>query len=236
MEAAKNGVRVLAEQNVGGFEAKILQADDADEFAKWIKDHGYSTDPELYAWLTPYVAAKWKITAFKIVQDLQTGVLATTRPVRMSFTTERPFFPYREPEAKAAKPNQGSRVLRVFFVSDTRMEGKIGNGAAWHAKVSWSDELVDEQRALLAKYAGMAEGDLPAKPWMTAFEDNASPRPGTDEVYFDAAQARTPIRPPPFIRYSEIRIPADLLVLAAIFAGLFIWKKLRARASKRFSA
>jgi Uncharacterized protein conserved in bacteria (DUF2330) len=223
---AKNSVRLLHEQKVGGFDINILEADVAEALAKWIKDHGFSADPELYEWLTPYVAGKWKISAFKITQDPKTGQLAATKAVRMSFKTDRPFFPYREPEARKPKkdeadnedkdrPNHGGRLLRVFFVADTRMDGKLGN-QAWHAKTSWANELTEEQRKQLSKETGVPEEQIPAKAWLTTFEDRASPRPGNEEVYFDPAQDRTPIVPPPFIKHSDVWIPIDC-VLVSVF-------------------
>ena len=181
------------------------------------------------------------------MQDPKTGQLATTKPVRMSFKTDRPFFPYREPEGKPEKANaenkrldekgdmprlwhidekgnkqwNDARTLRVFFVSDTRMDGKLGN-AAWHARVPWSNELTDEQRKQLVKETGVPDDELPAKAWLTTFEDRASPRPGKEEVYFDPALVRTPIVPPPFIHYNEVWIPIDCVLFVGIFVVLGI--------------
>jgi hypothetical protein len=229
----KDIVRILAELSVGGFKATVLEADTTEPLAKWLKENGYSNDPELQSWLFPYVAAKWKITAFKITQDPKTGLLATTKPVRMTFAAERPFFPYREPEEKPRKkedgkkqvqrtdfenvgkegqwnPN-GSRLLRVFFVSASPMEGKLGD-AAWHANVPWADQLTDAQRKEIAAEAGLAADDVPAKAWLTTFEDSASPRPGKEEVYFDPAKDLAPVRPPDFIRYYDVWIPMDCVL------------------------
>ena len=217
---APDGVRVLHEQKVGGYESAVLEADNTEDLSNWLTKNGYTNDPELQSWLFPYVAAKWKITAFKIIQDPQTGQLAKTKPVRMSFATDRPFFPYREPEAKESKKEekkawQDPRMLRVFFVSDTRMEGKLGD-ADWHAKVKWSDQLTDEQRKQLATDTGVSADEIPAKAWMTTFEDSASPRPGKEEVYFDPSKDNTPIRPPDFIRYSDVWVPIDVMIFGIV--------------------
>lgn len=206
-------VRILHEQKVGGFNVKVLEADDTESLGQWLREHGYAKNPELESWLAPYVAAKWKISAFKIIQDPKTGHLEITSPVRMSFKTDRPFFPYREPADKEEKPaSSPSRLLRVFFVSDGRVEGKLGNAAPWQARVPWSDQLTEEQRKAVAKETGVAETDIPAQAWMTTFEDPSSPRPGKDEVFFDPAPDRSPIRPPDIIIYKTILIPADLLI------------------------
>ncbi len=217
--SAKNSVRILGEQEVGGFKTAILEADNTEALAAWLKDNGYSSDPELQSWLVPYVAEKWKITAFKIVQDPKTGQLASTKPVRMSFKTERPFFPYREPESKIAstekKAADHGRLLRVFFVSDSRVQGKLGI-ADWHARVPWADQLSDEQRIQLANEAGIKTSDIPKTAWLTAFEDRVSPRPGKEEVYFEPAKETSPVRPPDIIYYDDVIIPVDLIVFGVI--------------------
>jgi hypothetical protein len=231
--APKSNVKVLHEQKVGGFETAVLEADNTEELSNWLTKNGYSNDPELQSWLAPYVADKWKITAFKILQDPQSGQLATTKAVRMSFKTDKPFFPYREPEQKQKKDenHNGShdpRLLRVLFVSDVRVEGKRGNNA-WHANVPWSDALHDDLRNLLVTNAKLNDEDVPAKIWLTSFEDRASPRPGTDEVWFEPAKDQTPIRPE-IIRYDDLWIPADVVILGVlvivfIFAAIIIWKR-----------
>lgn len=226
--APKDRVRVLHEQKVGGFETAILEADNTTDLANWLSKNGYSNDPELQSWLVPYVASKWKITAFKISQDPKTGQLATTKAVRMSFATERPFFPYREPEGKPARKdgekgegdaNPPARLLRVLFVSNARMEGKLGD-RPWRAEVPWSDELTDEQRKTLAKEAGIPETDLPAKVWLTSFEDRSSPRPGNEEVYFDPAKDATPIRPQ-VIHFETTWVPVDFMALVVLGVVIF---------------
>jgi hypothetical protein len=231
--AAPLGVRVLHEQTVGGFDVNVLEADDAEELSQWIKKHGFSDDPELYEWLKPYVANKWKITAFRISRDPKSGGLATTKAVRMSFETDRPFFPYREPEVKEKKDQPKNafkpRLLRVLFVSNERMDGTRGN-SAWHAQVKWSDEISDAQRRQLARDTGLKDDDLPAKAWLTSFEDSASPRPGTEEVYFESAKDQTPIRPQ-VIQYNDVWIPLDVVILGVIVlfvvvsAAFVMWKK-----------
>lgn len=227
-DVAKDSVRVLGQQKVGGFDAAIFEADSTEDLAKWLKDHGYSNDPALQSWLFPYVTNKWKVTAFKISHDPETGNLATTKPVRMSFAAERPFFPYREPESKDDKKPQGGRLLRVYFISDVRVEGKLGD-ANWHAKIPWSDALTDAQRKQLVADTGVPGADLPAKGWMTTFEDVASPRPGKEEVYFDPAKDQTPILPPPIIHYNDIWIPIDVVLGLAILALLVVAMIIRTR-------
>ena len=235
-KADKDSVRVLHEQKVGGFETAVLEADNTEDLGNWLKKNGYSSDPELQSWLVPYIGAKWKITAFKISKDPNTGGLATTKAVRMSFATERPFFPYREPEGKPTKEEEKkggheSRRLRVLFVSDKRMEGKLGD-QSWHAAVKWSDQLNEIQRRQIATDSGVPEAEIPAAAWLTSFDDSASPRPGKEEVYFDPAKDQTPIRPQ-IIHYNDVWVPIDCAVfglLAVIGVVTVAAKLLRAKA------
>ena len=103
------------------------------------------------------------------------------------------------------------------------MEAKLDN-AVWHATVPWANQLTADQRTSLVKEIGLHEDDLPAKAWMTTFEDRTSPRPGSDEVYFDAAKDRSPIRPPPFVNYHEIWIPIDVVVFVLL---LLVYKAVK---------
>ena len=49
-----------------------------------------------------------------------------TQAVRMSFTTDRPFFPYREPsDQREGETVFAGRFLRVFLVAGQRMQGAL---------------------------------------------------------------------------------------------------------------
>jgi hypothetical protein len=237
---APGGVRVLHEQKVGGYEVNVLEADDAEKLTRWIKERGFSADPELYDWLKPYIAGGWKITAFKIMQDPASGKLATTKAVRTSFQTDRPFFPYREPESKPKSKDKrdangprrsDGRLLNIVLVSNARMAGQLGN-SAWNATIPWADQLTGEQRTQLARETGVPEDEIPAQAWLTSFEDRALVRPSKDDVYFEPSSDQTPVRPPDIVRYRERWIPIDCIVLGiclvALIAGVIIWRLRRA--------
>src|SRR4051794_9782383 len=63
---AARPVEVLASQKIAGYDAVVLDATDSAALQKWLADHGYTTTPDLTAWLEAYVSQHWKITAFKI--------------------------------------------------------------------------------------------------------------------------------------------------------------------------
>jgi LPXTG-motif cell wall-anchored protein len=114
----------------------------------------------------------------------------------MSFQTEKPFFPYREPASQRAAGKGASRLLRVYFIADARFDGAIGKDAYWPGKPVWSDQIETAQLAKLlslAKLPPMAGG---GGRWLTEFEDQSSPRPGTDEVFFARVRDQSPLARP----------------------------------------
>lgn len=240
-------VQVLEQRRVGAFDAAVLRAEDAGALAKWLGDHGYDERPSLAAWLAPYVAQKWVVTAFKVADpdaattdagvDPELAAIATPRSfgggtVRMSFHTERPFFPYREPadqrEARTTSLSP-SRALRIFFVGPARVTATIGSGATkFPGTTSWAGPL-DAARAALPVA-------VPPGAWLTAFEDDASPRPGTDELWLDLAKDQSVVRPPPVVvrRPRSFPLPLDLL-LGSGAIGLVVLRS-RARRKRRDAA
>jgi len=219
MEPGNAAVQVLHRQTVGGLDAAVLAADDAEALRLWLEKNGYNARPELSGWLAPYLANRWKITAFKIAQDPKTGEAVKTSPVRMSFRTEKPFFPYREPEApKDSAVNTGRpRLLRVFFVGDQRVQGMVG-ASPWAARSPWSNSLDENRRSQLMKSLAMEDSKSSTPMRLTVFEDWSSPRAGGDEVYFTPSADQSNIVPPDRVLRSTIWIPIDIVVIGIIFA------------------
>src|SRR6185436_809264 len=113
--AGRPPVEVLETKKIAGYEAAVLDATDAAALSRWLGEHGYATTPDLAEWLDAYVKQGWKITAFKI--DKSADAMARTSAVKMSFRTERPFFPYREPASQRANAKYDDvRVLRIWFL------------------------------------------------------------------------------------------------------------------------
>lgn len=222
-----SAVRVLDEQQVGGYDAVVLEADNATALNEWLGKHGYESRPALVEWLEPYVKAHWKITAFKLAAK---GNRFATKPVRMSFTTERPFFPYREPadlRGEKASPTM-PRSLKVFFLSEARMQGSLGE-QKWPGEVVWAnpvDTLFHEQ---IARDCGLRPAQLPANLWLTAFTDKASPRPGTDDVFFATASTQNTTVPPPIVIEDDwqLPLPLDLLLLVGGTLGFILFRRKR---------
>lgn len=211
-------VEVLSTQKVAGYEAAILDATDAAALNQWLADNGYATTPDLTAWLDVYIAKRWIISAFKIDKSAD-EITARTSAVRMSFATDAPFFPYREPASQREGPS-GPRVLKVWFIGPERVTGRVAD-QPWTGQMFWSEAVKDLE-------VGGVKVDPAAR--LTAFEDHATPRPGIDDLHFVRDADQREHIPPPIVetKIEPIRVPADIAVgLPAIVA--FVWWRRRRR-------
>ncbi len=233
-----SSVRVLETKRVAGYDAAVLEANNAKALEDWLQSHGYTTRPALASWLTPYIDQRWIITAFKIAGGPENKAVSTSA-VRMSFKSERPFYPYREPsdqrefvQAKLSPEQQAlippERLLRVFFVSTARSQGNIGGDPnPWRAKTVFAD--------LLPADAGIPWPVKPAQPklFLTAFEDRQNPRPGTDDIFFADHSNQTPVHPEPIYIDIPRKVFVPLDAIAIISFGIF-WgvRRIRRRQAK----
>ena len=208
-------VEVLSSQKVAGYDAVVLAATDATALQKWLAEHGYASTPDLVEWLDAYVQRQWKITAFKVDA-------ARTSAVKMSFATDRPFFPYREPasQRRLASEKPENRALRIWFLGDERVTATIGESTFWPGILRRSDPLPEGLRADVARIANVA---VPKR--MTAFIDQSSIRPGMDELYFGHAAVQSNfVEPPRVVEHLDTtHIPLDLVVLALVVIAVAWW-------------
>jgi hypothetical protein len=215
------GVEVLATQRVAGLDATVLRATDADALAAWLGEHGFENRGALRVWLRPYVNAGFAITAFRYEKGA--GSSLGTRAVRMSFRSERPFYPYREP---ADQPESFGRVLRVHVVTTGRVRGVLGD-APWPEQADYARPLDDGARLL----AGVVP-EVPRDAWLTRFSDRRSRRPEGDDLTFEGDEAFEVV--PTAVRTREVLVPApiELVVLAAGIVWLVRKRRRRASASR----
>jgi hypothetical protein len=145
----------------------------------------------------------------------------STEALRMTFHTEHPFYPYREPPGAPpvmSGPSPG-RLLRVYFVTDERVKGTVGEGGRlWgevaNARVVWSDRLVDANRESLLRQLKMSEETAPATWRVTEFEDRSSPRPGGEDVYFAHDDNQSQVERPPIVQYVSTHLPGCVMCYA----------------------
>jgi hypothetical protein len=195
---------VLDRKQVAGYDAVVLQADDLEGLRQWLEKNQYDARPAVMDWLKRYVELHWIITAFKVALDADAASNRWSKSVRMSFETERPFYPYREPEDMRTPDPKATaspaRKLRVYLLADARFEGTLGEADAWPGKAVWSNGCPRETATQVVKGLGMTPKTIDSlgdRSWhLTEFEDNSSPRPGTDEVFFRRAADQSSLERP----------------------------------------
>ena len=210
-------VQVLHTQRVAGFEAAVLEASSAEALADWLRKHDYPSSSALQKWLEPYVSRKWKITAFKVARREPGSDSLGTSSVRMSFETDRPFFPYREPQQTQSHVSSPDRTLRIFLVAGQKMRGTIGHSGSLPGTFRYANKL-ETVRSLLA--GGLPAEDLPESAWVHEYVDRSAPRQGLDELYFSVASDQQPLLPAPIIRHLVHRVPVPLDLIGILIAGL----------------
>jgi hypothetical protein len=243
-DAAPNSVvEVLDRKQVAGFDATVLRADDVTALAEWLNKHGYEARPTLIEWLKWYVDQRWIITAFKLVKGTRSSF--ETKSVRMSFQTEQPFYPYREPEDMRSLTQQGSRALRVFLLADQRYEGRLGEIGTWPATTVWASDI--GSMSWIRSYLKLEETEfaksMEGMNYLTEFEDRSFPRPGTDEIYFRPSADQSSVARPP-IKHTNVVIrywpgpwgALSLAVAVPLFLAIaIVWMVRRRRVAISFS-
>jgi hypothetical protein len=170
------GVEVIEQKRVAGYDATILKADSAEALLNWLKENDYHYSPAVSEWAKPYLADKWFFTALKVAPKdaAKPGNVTLQAPaLRISFTTDKPLFPYREPTTDSL-PALGvkSRTLRTFFLSDQRYTGELGDGQLWTGKTVWANQLAPAQIKNILDHLKLPFKEAPPKAWLTEFEDD----------------------------------------------------------------
>jgi hypothetical protein len=216
--AGKADVAVVAEKEVAGFHAVVLETKSADALVKWLKERGYAFSPEVAAWAKPYVEAGWMITALKVAKpkdDAERKNVAAAS-LRMSFKTDRPLFPYREPDPKDAAKALGAkhRLLRIYFVAEARYRGELTKDEEWTGKVAWAGKLTDGDRKKALELLKLPETTGPAAWWLTEFEDDWAYRAAPADVTFARDADQSDVRRPPIRVYVSLPWPTDVTAYA----------------------
>jgi hypothetical protein len=217
---APPAVKVLAEKEVAGFRAVVLAARSAEALVGWLKENGYAFSPEVQAWAKPYVDAGWKITALKVAKDKDGKAKTTlaTGALRLSFKTEQPLFPYREPDSKSAADalKARSRLLRIYFIAEARYKGELAKDAAWTGKVAWSDKLTPEQRQQVLERLKLPPETGPAEWWLTEFEDRWPYKVAPADLTFARDASQNTVKREPILIYVSSPWPTDVMAYALV--------------------
>lgn len=213
VHVAAGAARVLEEKMVAGFKAVVLEADTTDALVGWLKSNGYAYSPEVQTWAKPYVEAGWKFTALKVAKSdtAKDAKNVAASALRLTFKTDRPLFPYREPnpEKSAAALGAKNRLLRIYFIADGRYEGKMEGVPGWTGRVAWAGSLKNGDRLELLAKLNLPMNTGPASCWLTEFEDHWPYRSAPADVYFSRDGDQTPVKRPPILVYVSASWPTD---------------------------
>jgi hypothetical protein len=215
MEAG--AVHVLEQKLVAGFNAVVLEANSTTALVNWLKEHGYAFSPEVEAWARPYVESGWKITALKVAKDKENkekNVAASA--LRMSFKTDRPLFPYREPDSRNSAADLGAnrRLLRIYFLAEARYQGELTKEVPWTGRVAWAGKLNPADREKALGLLNLPEKTGPAEWWLTEFEDDWPYQVAPADVYFSPSPNQDAVRRPPIVESVALPFPTDVTAYA----------------------
>jgi hypothetical protein len=229
-------VKVLQDKLVAGFHAKVLEAKSATALVGWLKDNGYAYSPEIEAWAKPYVDQGWKFTALKVAKDKDVkDKNVTAGALRISFKTDRPLFPYREPDYKSAADTLGakSRLLRIYFIADARYDGELTKENPWTGKVAWSGKVKAEDRKQLLDHLKLPEATGAADWWLTEFEDSWPYKIAPADIYFARSANQDAVKREPIVRWVSAPYPTDgaSYAFVALVVIVPVWRRLRRRSA-----
>lgn len=223
-------VQVLDKKRVAGFDAVVLEAKSALALVDWLKAHDYAFSAEAQEWAKPYIAEGWKITALKVAKTDPTQPTVAAGALRMSFKTEKPLFPYREPnpETAAKELDAKRRLLRIYFLADTRYAGTLSNATPWSGTTAWAGELTPVKRTEILEQLKLPVTSGPEALWLTEFEDNWAYKAAPGDVHFSQAADQSTVKRDPIIRYVSNTQPGEVAFFAvaclAVGAG-FMYRR-----------
>ena len=227
----REGVRVIEEKTVAGYDTVVLAADSGKALTEWLKEHEYAYTPEVAAWAQPYLDQKWFMTAMKIAKPAagkEKPALAASA-LRISFKTDRPLFPYREPDSRrdAEKLGMKDRVLRIYFIAEARYEARFSTGAAWTGNLKWSRPLSNDQRKQLLTDLKLDQNTGPSKFWLSEFVDHWPYGVAPGDVYFSRAESQQQVE------YRASPRGIDPVFPGTVALGLILpWVRRRQRARR----
>lgn len=218
-------VLILEDKLVAGFRAVVLEADSSDALVDWLRENGFAFSPEVEAWAKPYVDAGWKITALKVAkaEEAKEDKNVAAAALRLTFQTDQPLFPYREPDSHDATKALGAsqRLLRIYFIGEARYQGDLTKDVAWTGRVAWSGKLNSEDRRNALELLNLPENAGPAEWWLTEFEDNWPYRVAPADLNFTRAADQSAVKRPPIVEYVASDSSLDFMA-CAIFAVVIV--------------
>lgn len=214
-----SSVRVIEEKRVAGYDATVLTARSGSDLVAWLERNGYPYSPAVAQWAKPYLGGNWHFTALKIAKDRERSEVKAAS-LRISFQTDRPLFPYREPDSGTAKSalKAPDRLLRIYFVSDSRFRGVIDGGKPWSGRAVWAGDITRHRKALLEDL-GLPADTGPSRWWLTEFEDRWPYAEAAGDLYFQRDAGAADVSPRQSASY---KTGGDATICVMLAVGLLI--------------
>jgi hypothetical protein len=157
----------------------------------------------------------------------------------MSFKTDRPVFPYREPDPRSAAESLGARdrLLRIYFIGEARYRGEFTpdqrrtDNQVWTGRVAWTNMLGTDDRLKLLELLRLPATTGPDYWRLTEFEDPWPYRLAPADVTFVRDSDQSTHRREPIYQYVSSRVPMDATVYALGAAVVIppVWRRIRRR-------
>jgi hypothetical protein len=216
---ALSRVQVLAEKEVAGYKAAVLKAGVAGDLVAWLRDNGYAYSPAMEAWAQPYIDKGWKFTALKLARSEggKDDRTLTAGTLRITFRTDEPLFPYREPDSAeyARSLGAGRRLLRVYFLADARYEGQLRfTKSQWTGKAVWANKLKPAERHQALELLKLPTTTGPSTWWLTEFEDYWPYEKAPSDLYFSRDSSQRTLKRDPIVAQATYPWPGDITLFA----------------------
>lgn len=201
---AGSTVTVVATHSFDSYTATVLSADDPGALVRWLEEHRYPSSPAIESYAARYVAEGWYFTAFRFRPGHQTEAVRP-KVMRMSFQTDRLFFPYAEPSPGEA------RAFRVSVLAPHPVRARVGD-EPWRASVGYQDSVSRGQVNVLLSLADV-ESVRQRPRVLTVFDEPRSVR-GSEDLFFVDRPDEADVRPTLELRVDQRHAQLDP------FAGL----------------
>lgn len=189
---AAGSVEVLSDQQVGDYRATVLRATDGDAMAGWLKENGHKMRCSMPPWLDYYAKKSWDFVAFKY----NGSGTVHSHAVRVTFSTDKPFYPYKMPTDTWEKGHH--RILNLYVLSDQEAMGRYSDDQPWETHAEWTSPL-DEYQAnrIAAMLTNQEKPDavftLPPNLTITRFKNVKEATNYDCDLTFEPAPSKTPI-------------------------------------------
>ncbi len=219
-------VTVVEEKRVAGFDATVLTAKTGEDLVLWLKKNGYAYSPAIAEWAKPYLGGSWHFTALKVAKDRAGSAQHTVKAaaLRISFRTDQPLFPYREPESTVSSQQLGAnhRLLRIYFIAETQYEGRINGNKRWSGKALWSGDITTHRSELLDALQ-LPAFTGPSRWWLTKIDDDWPYERAAGDVYF------APVEKEKSFNLGAASTSKTIELSGLAMVALFSWSMLRKR-------